>query len=140
MAAGRPPTRKHHTRVGNFINGELYGRATDVDWCMVFPSGGPACRHPSQLYEAGLEGLFLFTLLWIVAKTMPPPGTLLWSFIAGYGLCRVIVEFFREPDAQLGFIFGSFSMGQLLSFPMVVVGVFMLALGYQRRALMQAKS
>jgi phosphatidylglycerol:prolipoprotein diacylglycerol transferase len=107
---------------------------------MVFPSGGPACRHPSQLYEAGLEGVFLFTLLWVVAKTMPPPGTILWSFVTGYGVSRIVVEFFREPDAQLGFIFGSFSMGQLLSVPMVVVGVIMLAFGYQRRALMQAKS
>jgi len=118
----------------------LYGRATDVDWCIVFPSGGPACRHPSQLYEAGLEGIFLFTLLWIIAKTLPPPGTIFWSFITGYGLCRLMVEFVREPDAQLGFVLGSFSMGQLLSFPMVVVGVFMLVLGYQRRTLIQAKS
>ena len=70
---------------------------------------------------------------------MPPPGTLFWSFITGYGLCRMIVEFFREPDAHLGFILGSFSMGQLLSFPMLVVGIFMLTLGYQRRTLMQTK-
>jgi phosphatidylglycerol:prolipoprotein diacylglycerol transferase len=107
---------------------------------MVFPTGGPACRHPSQLYEAGLEGLFLFTLVWVISKTAPPPGTLFWSFIAGYGICRMIVEFFREPDAHLGFILASFSMGQLLSFPMILVGVFMLALGYQRRTLIQAKS
>jgi len=140
LAAAATPIGLGFGRIGNFINGELYGRATDVDWCMVFPNGGPACRHPSQLYEAGLEGIFLFTLLWVVAKTIPPPGTLFWSFITGYGLCRMIVEFVREPDAHLGFIIGSFSMGQLLSFPMVVVGVFMLALGYQRRALMQAKS
>jgi len=125
---------------GLIINGELYGRATDVDWCMVFPSGGPACRHPSQLYEAGLEGVFLFTLIWIVNKTTPPPGTLFWTFITGYGVCRMIVEYVREPDAHLGFILGSFSMGQLLSLPMVVVGIVMLAIGYQRRALIQAKS
>ena len=125
-------------RLGNFINGELYGRATDVEWCMVFPHGGAVCRHPSQLYEAGLEGLLLFTLLWIVAKTLPPPGTIFWSFIAGYGLCRMVVELFREPDAHLGFILGSFSMGQLLSLPMIVAGIFMLALGYQRRASQQA--
>ena len=140
LAAAATPIGLGFGRLGNFINGELYGRATDVDWCMVFPNGGPACRHPSQLYEAGLEGVFLFTLLWVIWKTAPPPGTLFWSFITGYGVCRMIVEFFREPDAQLGFILGSFSMGQLLSFPMVVLGVFMLALGYQRRALMQAKS
>jgi len=140
LAAAATPIGLGFGRLGNFINGELYGRATDVDWCMVFPNGGPACRHPSQLYEAGLEGVFLFTLLWVIWKTAPPPGTIFWSFIAGYGGCRIVVEFFREPDAQLGFILGSFSMGQLLSFPMIVVGVFMLALGYQRRALMQAKS
>jgi phosphatidylglycerol:prolipoprotein diacylglycerol transferase len=140
LAAAATPIGLGFGRLGNFINGELYGRATDVDWCMVFPSGGPACRHPSQLYEAGLEGVFLFTLLWVIWKTAPPPGTIFWSFITGYGVCRMIVEFFREPDAQLGFILGSFSMGQLLSFPMAVVGVFMLAIGYQRRALMQAKS
>ena len=140
LAAAATPIGLGFGRLGNFINGELYGRATDVDWCMVFPNGGPACRHPSQLYEAGLEGGFLFTLLWFVAKTKPPPGTVFWSFITGYGVSRIVVEFVREPDAQLGFIIGSFSMGQLLSFPMVVVGVFMLALGYQRRAMMQAKS
>jgi phosphatidylglycerol:prolipoprotein diacylglycerol transferase len=140
LAAAATPIGLGFGRIGNFINGELYGRATDVDWCMVFPSGGPACRHPSQLYEAGLEGVFLFTFLWVIWKTAPPPGTIFWSFITGYGVCRMIVEFVREPDAQLGFILGSFSMGQLLSFPMVVVGVFMLAIGYQRRALMQAKS
>jgi phosphatidylglycerol:prolipoprotein diacylglycerol transferase len=140
LAAAATPIGLGFGRLGNFINGELYGRATDVDWCMVFPNGGPACRHPSQLYEAGLEGVFLFTLLWFIAKTKPPPGTVFWSFITGYGVCRMIVEFVREPDAQLGFIFGSFSMGQLLSFPMVVVGIVMLAIGYQRRGLMQAKS
>ena len=140
LAAAATPIGLGFGRLGNFINGELYGRATDVDWCMVFPNGGPACRHPSQLYEAGLEGVFLFTLLWVLAKTSPPPGTLFWSFITGYGVCRIVVEFVREPDAHLGFILGSFSMGQLLSFPMIVVGVVMLAIGYQRRALMQAKS
>jgi len=140
LAAAATPIGLGFGRLGNFINGELYGRATDVDWCMVFPSGGPACRHPSQLYEAGLEGVFLFTLLWVIWKTAPPPGTIFWSFITGYGVCRMIVEFVREPDAQLGFVLGSFSMGQLLSFPMIVVGVLMLAIGYQRRALMQAKS
>ncbi len=140
LAAAATPIGLGFGRLGNFINGELYGRATDVDWCMVFPHGGPVCRHPSQLYEAGLEGLLLFTLLWIVTKTLPPPGTIFWSFIAGYGLCRMVVELFREPDAHLGFILGSFSMGQLLSLPMIVVSIFMLALGYQRRASMQAKS
>lgn len=138
LAAAATPIGLGFGRLGNFINGELYGRATDIDWCMVFPHGGAVCRHPSQLYEAGLEGLLLFTLLWVIAKTLPPPGTIFWSFIAGYGLCRMVVELFREPDAHLGFILGSFSMGQLLSFPMIVVGIFMLALGYQRRVPRQA--
>jgi phosphatidylglycerol:prolipoprotein diacylglycerol transferase len=140
LAAAATPIGLGFGRLGNFINGELYGRATDVGWCMVFPTGGPACRHPSQLYEAGLEGVFLFILVWVIAKTLPPPGTLFWSFITGYGLCRMIVEFFREPDAHLGFILGSFSIGQLFSLPMIIVGIFMLTLGYQRRALTQAKS
>lgn len=132
LAAGATPIGLGFGRIGNFINGELFGRATDVEWCMVFPSGGPACRHPSQLYEAFLEGPLLLLVLSLMAKRPTPPGTMFWSFIAGYGLCRFIVEFFREPDAHLGLIIGSFSMGQLLSLPMVVLGAFMLALGYQR--------
>ena len=133
LAAGATPIGLGFGRIGNFINGELFGRATDIEWCMVFPSGGPACRHPSQLYEAFLEGLLLLLVLSLMAKRPTPPGTMFWSFIAGYGICRFIVEFFREPDAHLGLIIGSFSMGQLLSLPMVVLGAFMLALGYQRR-------
>lgn len=121
-------------RIGNFINGELYGRPTDVDWCMVFPGGGPECRHPSQLYEAGLEGGLLFILLWLIGRYPTPPGTQAWSLITGYGLCRVVVEFFREPDLHLGFILGPLTMGQVLSTPMILLGAFMLAWGYQKRA------
>jgi len=120
-------------RLGNFINGELYGRPTDVSWCMVFPGGGPECRHPSQLYEAGLEGGLLFVVLWLISRQPTPPGTMCWSLITGYGLCRVIVEFFREPDMHLGFIFGPFSMGQVLSAPMILIGAVMLAWGYQEQ-------
>jgi len=119
-------------RIGNFINGELYGRPTDVAWCMVFPGGGPECRHPSQLYEAALEGGVLFVLLWLIGKKPTPPGTQAWSLITGYGLCRLVVEFFREPDLHLGFVFGPFSMGQVLSAPMILLGSFMLAWGYQK--------
>lgn len=119
-------------RIGNFINGELYGRPTDVDWCMVFPGAGPECRHPSQLYEAGLEGGLLFVVLMLIGRYRTPPGTLFWTFITGYGLCRVVVEFFREPDFHLGFIFGPFSMGQVLSVPMILVGSFMLAWGFKK--------
>lgn len=135
LAAAVTPIGLGFGRLGNFINGELYGRATDVDWCMVFPTGGPACRHPSQLYEAGLEGLLLFTVLWMIGRKPTPPGTIFWSFITGYGICRLIVELFREPDAHIGFLFGSLSMGQILSLPMIMIGIFMLSLGYQHQAL-----
>lgn len=123
-------------RLGNFINGELYGRPTDVPWCMVFDrtGGGPFCRHPSQLYEAALEGLVLFVLLWALGRRPRPGGTLFWTFVAGYGACRVFVEFFREPDAQLGLWAGMFSMGQALSLPMVVGGLFMLAVVHRKQA------
>ena len=119
-------------RLGNFINGELYGRPTDVSWCMVFPRGGPACRHPSQLYEAALEGMVLFGVLWFLGRKTTPPGTVFWSFIAGYGLLRSFAELFREPDAQLGFVLGPLTMGQLLSFPMIVLGLTMLLVVYTR--------
>lgn len=135
LAAAVTPIGLGFGRLGNFINGELYGRPTDVDWCMVFPAGGPACRHPSQLYEAGLEGLLLFTILWLIGRKTTPPGTIFWSFITGYGLCRLLVELFREPDAHIGLLFGSLSMGQILSLPMVIAGVFMLSLGYHRQTL-----
>lgn len=135
LAAAVTPIGLGFGRLGNFINGELYGRPTDVDWCMVFPAGGPACRHPSQLYEAGLEGLLLFTILWLIGRKTTPPGTIFWSFTTGYGLCRLLVELFREPDAHIGLLFGSLSMGQILSLPMVIAGVFMLSLGYHRQTL-----
>src|SRR5206468_3472746 len=104
------------------------GRITDVPWCMVFgrTGGGPFCRHPSQLYEALLEGLLLFVVLWALGRRPRPPGTLSWAFIAGYGACRSFVELFREPDAHLGLVAGVLSMGQLLSLPMLVLGVIML--------------
>ena len=140
LAASVTPIGLGFGRLGNFINGELYGRPTDVPWCMVFPGGGPACRHPSQLYEAGLEGILLFTVLWLIGRRSTPPGTMFWSFLSGYGICRIVVELFREPDAHIGFIFGSLSMGQLLSLPMIVIGVFMLTLGYQRQALAQRRN
>ncbi len=135
LAAAVTPIGLGLGRIGNFINGELYGRATDVDWCMVFPTGGPTCRHPSQFYEAGLEGVVLYVVLWLIGRRDTPPGTIFWSFITGYGLCRLAVEFVREPDAHLGLILGPFSMGQLLSAPMVMAGIFMLAWGYRKAAL-----
>ena len=121
-------------RLGNFINGELFGRTTDVPWCMVFPMGGPECRHPSQLYEALLEGLVLFLILFFLNKRKLPDGVMFWTFITGYGTFRFFVEFFREPDFQLGFILGPFSMGQFLSFPMAALGVFMIFQRMRRKA------
>jgi phosphatidylglycerol:prolipoprotein diacylglycerol transferase len=112
-------------RVGNFINGELFGRPTHVPWCMVFPQGGAICRHPSQVYEALLEGVVLFVCLWLLNRKTPPPGVLFWSFIGLYGLFRFLVEFTREPDPQLGLIAGPFSMGQMLSFPLAMLGFWM---------------
>lgn len=119
-------------RIGNFINGELYGRVTDVPWGMVFPGGGPIPRHPSQLYEAFLEGPVLFVLLWILSRKEPPAGVVSWAFIAGYGLFRFVVEFFREPDIQLGFVVQHFSMGQVLSLPMAILGGVMVWWSYRR--------
>ena len=119
-------------RLGNFINGELYGRTTDVPWAMVFPSGGPLPRHPSQLYEFLLEGVVLFAVLWLLKDRDFRSGVLSALFIILYGAFRFIVEFFREPDAQIGYILGIFTMGQVLSAAMVAVGIGVLAWRKQR--------
>jgi len=113
-------------RIGNFINGELFGRTTDMPWGVVFPGGGPLPRHPSQLYEAILEGFVLFAILRMISGRRHPDGAVFWAFIAGYGLFRFVVENFREPDQQIGFIASVATMGQLLSLPMLVVGGIML--------------
>ncbi|GFO56278.1 prolipoprotein diacylglyceryl transferase [Geomonas sp. Red276] len=121
-------------RLGNFINGELYGRVTDAPWGMVFPGGGDLPRHPSQLYEAFLEGPLMFLILYLVGKKSEGrDGVVFWTFIACYGLFRFIVEFFREPDVQIGYLLGIFSMGQLLSFPMFLAGLAMAVRCYRRR-------
>ncbi len=110
-------------RMGNFINGELYGRVTQVPWGMVFPEGGPLPRHPSQLYEAFLEGIMLFILLWILKDRLKHrPGVLGSVFVIGYSIIRFIVEFFREPDPQLGYLAGFITMGQILSLLMLIAG------------------
>jgi phosphatidylglycerol:prolipoprotein diacylglycerol transferase len=109
-------------RLGNFINGELYGRVTDVPWAMIFPSGGSLPRHPSQLYEFFLEGILLFTVLWILKDRGFRSGILSSIFIILYGSFRFFVEFFREPDLHIGFILGIFTMGQVLSLFMVLAG------------------
>jgi phosphatidylglycerol:prolipoprotein diacylglycerol transferase len=118
-------------RIGNFINAELYGRLTDAPWGMVFPGGGPLPRHPSQLYEALLEGVLLFVLLWFLKEKKNPPstwphGSLVALFLLLYGVFRIVVEFFREPDAHLGFIVAGMTMGQLLSSLMIAAGAALL--------------
>ena len=113
-------------RVANFINGELWGRPSEVAWAMVFPHAGQLPRHPSQLYEAALEGLLLFAALAALARRdalLARPGLLSGVFFLGYGLTRSAAEFFREPDAHLGFLMGGATMGQILSIPMILFGV-----------------
>ena len=117
-------------RLANFVNGELYGRASDAPWAMVFPAGGPAPRHPSQLYEAALEGLALFVLLrWVSRRPalFARRGLLTGAFLAGYGVVRPAGELFREPDAYLGFLFAGVTMGQLLSLPLLIAGAYLIA-------------
>jgi phosphatidylglycerol:prolipoprotein diacylglycerol transferase len=115
-------------RIGNFINGELYGRVTEASWGMVFPGGGPLARHPSQLYEAFLEGFILFVVLWFFSeKQKPPPsrpyGSIGAFFLILYGVFRIFAEFFREPDPHIGFVAAGFTMGQILSFLMIIAGL-----------------
>jgi len=113
-------------RWGNFVNGELWGRPTDLPWGMVFPQAGPLARHPSQLYEMVFEGLLLFALLWWYSSKPRRRGQVSGLFLLGYGLARFFVEFTREPDEFLGLLTGGLSMGQLLSIPMVLVGALIL--------------
>lgn len=113
-------------RLGNFINAELYGRMTSAPWGMVFPGGGPSPRHPSQLYEFALEGVLLFVILWTVKDRLRRTGMTAALFIILYGLFRIVAEFFREPDPQLGYIAGPFTMGQALSATMVFAGLVLL--------------
>ena len=116
-------------RLANFINGELFGRASTASWAIVFPRGGDIARHPSQLYEAALEGLLLFLLLFALSHATrlgEKPGRLAGVFGIGYGIARVVAELFREPDAHLGFIVGGITMGQILSLPMMLVGAWLI--------------
>lgn len=123
-------------RLGNFINGELWGRPTDVPWAMVFPdpAAGGVPRHPSQLYEAGLEGIALFALLWWFSSRPRPRGSTTGLFLLGYGVFRSLVEFTRQPDAQLGFLAWDWlTMGQLLSAPMILLGLGFILVSYAKR-------
>lgn len=124
-------------RLANFINSELWGRTADssVPWAMVFPNGGPLPRHPSQLYEAALEGILLFAVLAVMVRmgALKRPGLILGSFIAIYGLARITGEFFREPDPQLGFLWGGLTMGMLLSVPMIIAGAILIMMAWRRK-------
>ena len=120
-------------RIGNFINGELWGRVTDLPWGMVFPGAGSLPRHPSQLYEALLEGVVLFVIIYLLHRMNARRGVPAFTFLVGYGVVRFMVEFFRQPDSQLGFLWGGATMGQLLSIPMVIVGLVALILVAKRK-------
>jgi len=130
-------------RLGNFINAELWGRQTDVSWAMVFPTDPlQVPRHPSQLYEFALEGVVLFAILYIISRKTRTLGLASGAFLIGYGIFRSIVEFFREPDAHLGLYFSFISKGQILSIPMVLIGILIIYLGYlsqQKSAISQGK-
>jgi phosphatidylglycerol:prolipoprotein diacylglycerol transferase len=114
-------------RIANFINSELWGRTADasVPWAMIFPNGGPLPRHPSQLYEAALEGVVLFVILAALVRggALKRPGFIIGAFAALYGVARIVSELFREPDPQLGFLWGGLTMGMLLSVPMILAGI-----------------
>jgi len=123
-------------RMANFINSELWGRTADasVPWRMVFPNGGPLPRHPSQLYEAGLEGVALFIVLSLLIRggALKRPGLIIGAFAALYGVARIISELFREPDPQLGFLWGGLTMGMILSVPMIIAGLAFITAAWRR--------
>ena len=121
-------------RLGNFINHELWGRTTDGPWGMVFREAGPLPRHPSQLYQAALEGLALFVILWLFARKPRPTASVSGLFLICYGLFRILVEFVREPDPQLGYLaFGWLTMGQVLSVPMILFGAGLMLWAYRKK-------
>lgn len=119
-------------RIGNFINGELWGRVTDMPWGMVFPNGGMSPRHPSQLYEFFFEGVVLFTVLWLFSRKPKPMGAVSGLFAILYGSFRIFIECFREADVQIGYYFGWLTQGQLLSVPLVIVGLALMIWSYRR--------
>ena len=127
-------------RIANFINGELWGRPTDVPWAMVFPRGGPLPRHPSQLYEAALEGVLLFIVLALLVRfgALKRPGVVTGVFAIGYGTARITCEFFREPDVQLGFLWGGLTMGMLLSLPLMLAGIILMVAAMRKETVPRA--
>ncbi|RXF73545.1 prolipoprotein diacylglyceryl transferase [Hansschlegelia zhihuaiae] len=134
LASAVTPVGLFFGRIANFVNGELFGRAGDVPWAMVFPHGGPEPRHPSQLYQAALEGIALLILVQILVRmgALKRPGLVGGAFVAGYGVARIVGEQFREPDAQIGFLAGGLTMGMLLSIPMLIVGLVVMAAALRR--------
>ncbi|KZN66789.1 prolipoprotein diacylglyceryl transferase [Pseudoalteromonas luteoviolacea] len=125
-------------RIGNFINGELWGRQTDVPWAIIFPTGGDVPRHPSQLYEAFFEGLVLFLILVWYRKQPRPAGSIAGLFLLGYGSFRFAIEYFREPDAHIGLYAGVISQGQILSLPMIIGGLGLMIWAHRREAVRAA--
>jgi phosphatidylglycerol:prolipoprotein diacylglycerol transferase len=122
-------------RIANFINGELWGRASDAPWAVIFPGGGNIPRHPSQLYEAFLEGIVLFIVLALLirAGALKRPGLIVGAFALVYGIARMISELFREPDAQLGFLWGGLTMGMLLCIPLMIGGIILIVVAVKRQ-------
>ncbi|MGI8739125.1 MAG: prolipoprotein diacylglyceryl transferase [Gammaproteobacteria bacterium] len=119
-------------RIGNFINGELWGAPTNLPWGMIFPGAGPEPRHPSQLYEALLEGVLLFVILWLFSRQPRPTGVVCGLFLIGYGVFRSLVEFVRLPDAHIGYLaFGWLTLGQALTLPMIILGLALMAFAYR---------
>ena len=131
-------------RCANFVNGELWGKECDLPWAVAFPSGGGVFRHPSQLYEAILEGLVIFLVLWLLSRKTPPrpQGTFMGAFLVLYGIFRFCIEFVRLPDSQLGYLFGTdwLTMGQLLSLPLVVAGVAILVFATKKNSPQRLKA
>jgi phosphatidylglycerol:prolipoprotein diacylglycerol transferase len=129
-------------RLANFVNGELWGRPADVPWAMVFPTGGPLPRHPSQLYEATLEGLVLLAVLGLMVRggALRRPGLVIGCFAIGYAVARSFCELFREPDPQLGFLWGGLTMGTVLSLPLLLFGIVLIAIALSRPPLNVAQA
>ena len=127
-------------RIGNFINSELWGRVTDSPFGVIFPNAGPLARHPSQLYEFALEGVLLLIILLLFIRKPKPAGSVAGLFLLGYGIFRFIIEFAREPDAQLGLLTLGLSMGQILSLPMIVIGSGLMVYAYKTNPVEVAQS
>lgn len=135
LAGTAAPIGLFFGRIANFINSELWGRVSDVPWAVIFPTGGPDPRHPSQLYEAALEGIVLFLVIRLLTHRfgmLRYPGFIAGTFAAGYGIARIIAEFYRVPDAHIGYLMGGMTMGILLSFPMILIGISVMGWAYRK--------